>query len=355
MGVVLLTRISYNYWERSHTEVTMNRLTIIDVAKEAGLSKSTVSRVIRGGGQSVSPQTRQRVLDAIQKLGYEHNALASSLRTNKTHTVLFIIPDIVNPFWPEVARGVQDALRSEGFVMVLASSDWEQKNEVEYLKTAVKHRFDGILINPSGISPRLLQQTGIPVVLLGLNDHYPGFDSVGNDTLEGVRLALDYLYELGHRRIALINGQYHSGGHSSRLEQYLQFMKEKGLPDNPDWTVNCFYGQEYGYQATKQLLSKPVPPSAIFASNDILAIGALKAITDQGYRLPKDISLIGMDDIYPVSITTPPLTTIAKCKYEEGWQAAQLLLQRISGRSFATPRRLSFPPRLVIRESVGKP
>lgn len=333
----------------------MRGITIIDVAKEAGLSKSTVSRVIRQDYQAVRPDTQQRVLKAIHTLGYERNALASGLRTNRTHTVLCIIPDIVNPFWPEVARGVQDALRSAGFVMVLASSDWEDKSEIEFLKIASEHRFDGILINPSMVTNQHLLKMGIPTVILGLHEQYPDFDSVGNDTFEGVFLALQHLYTLGHRKIGLVSGEYRCASRSTRLEQYLQFLRNRNLMIEEQWIVRCPYGQEFGYKATLQLLHNPNPPSAIFASNDILAIGAMKAAHDLKIHIPDDISIVGMDDIYAASITTPPLTTIAKCKYEEGWQAALFLLERIRGKAIVQPRKLSFPPRLILRNSTAIP
>jgi LacI family transcriptional regulator len=160
---------------------------------------------------------------------------------------------------------------------------------------------------------------------------------------------------LGHRKIAIINGQYHSGVHSARLERYLQFFKAKNLPVKEEWMISCFYNQENGYDAALGLFGSKEPPTAIFAANDILAIGALQALTDKGIAVPEAVSLIGMDDIYPASITTPPLTTVAKCKYEEGWEAAQFLIQRINGKKDTTSRRLTFPPRLIIRKSTAPP
>jgi len=328
------------------------KTTIIDVAKEAGVSKSTVSRVIRGDITSVREDTRKRVQEAIRKTGYKQNALASGLRTKRTHTVLLMIPDIVNPFWPEVARGVQDALRKEGYAVVLANSDWDGTIETDFLHRARTHCFDGIVINPARVTDQQLLQIGIPTVILGLHEDFPSFDSVGNDTLAGVRLAMQHLYDLGHRKIGLISGQYASRGRSARLKQYLSFLSDQNLIIEENDIVHCPYGQHHGYEAAKRLINQNHPPSAIFASNDILAIGALQALHAAGVRVPQDLSLIGMDDIYPASVTTPPLTTIAKFKYEEGREAARMLIDRIDRQTSKHPKTITFAPQLIIRGST---
>ncbi|NOZ29965.1 MAG: LacI family transcriptional regulator [Chloroflexi bacterium] len=331
------------------------RPTILDVARLAGVSKTTVSRVVNGDDRWVRPEVRRRVRQAIAELGYERNALAGGLRTGRTHTILLVLPDITNPFWPEVARGVQDALDAQGYATVLANSDWEERREREFLSMAVRNRFAGIIINPARISNDDLVASGIPTVVLGLGGKYPDLDMVGNDSFSGTALALQHLLDLGHERIGLINGVSRRSGGSSRLESYRQFFQERGLPVSEEWVVTCPYGQEFGYQSMKRLLRLDEPPTAVLAANDVLAIGALRAVQEEGLHVPDDISIVGMDDIYAVSVTTPPLTTVAKQKHALGWQAATFLLERMRHEAPEEPRRYRFPCYLVQRGSTAPP
>jgi DNA-binding LacI/PurR family transcriptional regulator len=331
------------------------RPTIIDVARVAGVSKTTVSRVLGGEESLVREETRQRVLDAVQQLGYERNVVASSLRTDRTQTIALIIPDIANPFWPEVARGVQDTLEDKKYAVVLANSDWEVRREREFLAMARRNRFDGIIINPARISGDELAASGIPAVVLGLDAGYPGFDVLGNDSYAGTALALGHLVELGHRRIGLLSGLSRGSSRPSRLAAYTDFCQAHDMPIDNCLIVTCPYEQESGCQGMEQLLNLTVPPTAVLAANDILAIGALQAAHNAGLRVPDDVSLVGMDDIYAVSVTRPPLTTVAKQKYELGQQAATFLFERIEGRAPDAPRRHAFPCRLVVRSSTAPP
>jgi len=332
----------------------MAKVTIIDVAKHAGVSKSTVSRVIRGEYQTVKPATRDRVIQSINELGYEKNAIAGSLRTNETKMIMLIIPDIVNAFWPEVSRGVQDALEINGYTMVLSCSDWERNKEQRLLMQARNGLFDGIIINPASISEKELKDCHIPSVILGYHEFFPEFDMVGNDTSKGTDLILNHLYELGHRQIGFICGVSMRSTSNRRVKSYLSFMKKKKIDVEKQYIVQCHYGQENGYEAMKQLLKLKIPPTAVYAGNDIMAVGALKAAKDMGIKVPTDCSLAGMDDIYPASITSPTLTTVAKEKYKVGWQAAVFLLDRIRSKEEILPRQLLFPPTLVKRESTSK-
>ncbi|MFQ5856494.1 MAG: LacI family DNA-binding transcriptional regulator [Anaerolineae bacterium] len=329
------------------------RPTIIDVAKRAGVSKTTVSRVISGDGSSVREATRRRVEAAIEELGYERNAVAGSLRTDCTYIVALVIPDITNPFWPEVARGVQDVLESEGYAVVLANSDWDARREHEFLAMARRNRFDGIIISPVAVTNDELVAGNIPAVILGLGTDYPDVDMVANDSYAGTTLALEHLFSLGHRRIGLISGLSRRTSRSSRLTSYLDFLQQHDLPEQDELIVKCPYGQEFGHQSMKELLSLDRPPTAVMASNDILAIGALQAIHEAGLQVPQDVAIVGMDDIYAASVTAPPLTTVAKRKYEQGWRAGTFLLERIEGKAPETPRRHTSPCRLRIRGSTA--
>ncbi|MEA3308427.1 MAG: LacI family DNA-binding transcriptional regulator [Chloroflexota bacterium] len=331
------------------------RPTIIDVARVAGVSKTTVSRVVGCKDAPVRTETRQKVLRAIEQLGYERNALAGGLRTDRTYTIALFLPDIANPFWPEVARGIQDVLEGEGYAVVLANSDWDAKREHKFLAMSRRNRFDGLIINPVSVTNAELVANGIPAIILSLDTDYPDFDVVGSDSYGGTTLALEHLVGLGHRRVGLISGLSRGSRQPSRLTSYVDFLQQHHIPVENELIVKCPYGQEHGWRSMKQLLDLDDPPTAIFAANDILAIGALQAIRDAGLRVPQDISLVGMDDIYAVSVTTPSLTTVAKEKYELGCQAATFLLERIREAAPERFRRHALPCRLIQRTSSAPP
>ena len=329
--------------------------TIIDVARKAGVSKSTVSRAISGDGFSVAEETRRRIEAAIEALDYKHNAVASSMRTNRTNTVMLAIPDITNPFWPDVARGVQDVMDREGYAVVFANSDWRGDRENRFLQMAHRNRFDGVLINPIQVSNAELRATGIPTVLIGSRGDYPDFDTVGSDSYGATRLALEHLASLGHRRIALIRGKRTNRPGHSRLTGYLDFLEEQGFPRDDDLVVEVPFDQQGGFQAMTQFLALSLPPTAVFAANDILAIGALQAAHQAGYNVPQDLSIVGLDDIFATATTVPPLTTVTKPKYQIGQKAAESLLAHIQKQQTETPRRHIFSCQLQLRGSTAPP
>jgi DNA-binding LacI/PurR family transcriptional regulator len=329
--------------------------TIIDVASEAGVSKSTVSRVLRGDGSSVREETRAKVWAAVKRLGYEHNAVASSLRTNRTYTVMLAIPDITNPFWPEVARGLQDAVEEHGYAVVLSNSDWDVERERRFLRLAGRNRFDAIAINPTGVSNTELLATRIPTVILGVRGDCPDFDMVGSDSYGGTIQALNHLYSLGHRRIAMIRGQHRGERGRARLAAYDEFLSAHDLAHDPSLLVATSFDLQGGAMAMQMLLALASPPTAVLAANDILAIGAMQAAHQMGLNIPADLSIVGMDDIYPAATTNPPLTTLAKAKYEIGRQAARFLLDRIEGKAPDVPRRQVIACRLIERNSTAPP
>ncbi len=336
----------------SHFKTTA-RPTIIDVAEAAGVSKSTVSRVLQGDAASVKPDTRRAVTRAIRKLGYEHNAIASMLRTARTFMVMLITPDIANPFWSEVARGLQDTLERPGYSVVVGNGDQDSERENAFLKTARRNRFDGIAINPTKIHRRTLLATGIPTVILGIRDGFAGLDMVGSDSFQGAFEALTYLYQMGHRRIGFIDGRYVTEQGRARAQAYAEFLKQHNLEPDPSLKVEVPFDRAGGQRGMRVLLSLAHRPTAVFASNDILALAAMQTAQEAGLNVPRDLSIIGMDDIYPTAMTMPGLTTMAKQKYETGCQAARLLLERIEGTALREARRCALPCQLVERGSVA--
>ncbi len=332
-----------------------NRPTIIDVAERAGVSKSTVSRVLQGAGQRVSPETQAAVWDAIHALGYERNAVASSLRTERTFMMMLMTPDITNPFWPEVARGLQDTVEPAQYSVVLANSDWDVAREKQFLQTLRRNRFDALVINPTAVSNQDLLDLHTPTVVLGVGNEFPDFDVVGSDSRHGALEALNYLYILGHRRIACIWGQHRAGWAQTRLNGYLDFLRQHALPHDECLVIEAPFDLAGGHWAMRLLLALPERPTAVFAANDILAIGALRAACEAGLTIPGELSIIGMDDIYAAAMTTPPLTTMAKSKYETGRWAAQYVLERLNGQAPPAGRRRALPCQLVVRGTTAPP
>ncbi len=331
------------------------RPTIKDVARLAGVSKTTVARVVSGERDRVRDTTRDRVLRAVEMLAYERNAVASSLRTDQTFIVALSIPDIMNPFWPEVARGVQDTFEARGYTVALLNSDWDAHREAVHLQTVRRNRFDGLVLNPIRITNAELCALKTPTVLLGSGGDFPDFDSVGSDSAGAVLTALEHLIALGHRRIGLIAGISQRRVSDTRYDGYLEMHRRHALPLDTTLIVRCPYSQGEGAAAMRRLLALERSPTAVLAGNDLLAIGALRAAQQAGLRVPEDLSIIGIDDIAASSTTSPPLTTVAKPKYEIGAQAASLLLDRICARTNAPPRHLALQGQLQARETTAPP
>ncbi len=328
--------------------------TIVDVARLAGVSTATVGRVVNGQDDIVREKTRQRVLDAIGQLGYERNSVAGSLRTDRTCMIALSIPDITNPFWPEVARGVQDTLEAHDYTVVTVNSDWDAGREQRYLKMVRRNRFDGLIINPTDANLTDFHSMGIPIVILGSEEGYPNYDSVGSATTQAVQEALEHLYGLGHRRIGLIAGRSRRRRSTNRYHPYVTFLAKKQLRLDESLIVHSEFSLQAGASAMRELLSLREPPTAVFAANDIIAIGAMQTAQAMGWRLPEQISIIGMDNIYAAATTSPPLTTIAKPKYEIGVRAADMLLARLGGDD-SPARHIQLACTLIERGSTAAP
>jgi LacI family transcriptional regulator len=331
------------------------RPTLQDVARVANVSRATAARVVNGDNDIVRPQTRDRVMEVVRQLGYERHAIAGSLRSERTHMIALSIPDITNPFWPEVARGVQDTVGKAGFTVVLMNNDWNPGLEQEHLRRMRQKQFDGLIINPTATLNEDLLSLSTPIVLLASGEAYPDFDTVSSDSAQAGQLAIEHLIGLGHRRIGLIAGPSRRRKSHTHHDTYVSQHHAHGLPVNESLIVTTTFTQEGGYTAMLQLLALPDRPTAVFAVNDIIALGALQAAHAAGLRVPEQISIIGMDDIFAAATTFPPLTTIAKPKYEIGATAAKYLLDRIDGKAPFEVRHHLLPSVLEARRSTMPP
>ncbi|MDQ7850245.1 MAG: LacI family DNA-binding transcriptional regulator [Armatimonadota bacterium] len=331
--------------------------TIRDVALHAGVSVATVSRVINDSPHKVHPVTRRRVLRAVAHLGYYPNAVAQGLRRGTTRTIALIVPDISNPFFPAVARGVEDVARRHGYALVLGNTDGDAARERAYLEILRKRWVDGVLFaSASGDARplRMLRAGGVPAVLIAREATDGEIDTVLVDSFAGMRLATAHLLRLGHRRIAYIGGPRGLPVARERLRGYRQALRDQGICPDPRLVVAGDFRVEGGRTAVRRLLARRSTFTALAAANDLMAIGAMEALRAAGRRIPDDVAVVGFDDIPFAAFVDPPLTTVAQPTYRLGALAMERLLALMRGEAGA-PRRMVLKPQLVVRRSCGGP
>jgi LacI family transcriptional regulator len=332
------------------------RITIEDVAREAGVSRQTVSRAINNKAE-ISFDTLNRVLEAVDKLGYRPSRMAQGLVTQQTHTVGLIVSDITNPFFPEVARGVLDAAQLKGYNVFLCNTDGNLQHELRILQSLADHAVDGIIIYPSYDSDdnlkSFLEQYQRPLVLVNHFFKHPGVSNVLVDNQGGAKLAVDYLVSQGHTAIGMLAGVLNPGrDRIRRIQGFRQALNDHDLPVVEEWIVPSLDPTfERGYEAGRYLLSQHPQVTAIFAYNDLLALGAIRACHELGRRIPADCAIIGFDDIRWAATATPSLTSIGVNKHDLGEQAITRLLAMLDN------PEATFPPiyidvELVLRESA---
>jgi LacI family transcriptional regulator len=334
---------------------SIRRPTQNDVAKRAGVSQATVSLVLNKVSNSNIPEeTRLRVLKAIDELAYRPNTLASSLRLGKTQTLGLILPDSANPFFAEVSRSIESAAFEQNYNLILCNTEGDIERELLYVDVLCNRQVDGIIFVAVGDQADSLQRVlskNIPVVMIDRD--LPGMevDAVLTDNRLGGYQATQHLIDLGHRRIGCIAGSSSVTPSASRGEGYQAALAEHNLPADDSLFRRGDFHPYSGWSAARMMLALPEPPTAIFACNDLMAIGALRAITEVGLQVPADVSLVGFDNIELATYTNPPLTTVAQPIHETGQTAINFLLERIRepGLNF---RRAILPTGLIIRDST---
>ena len=333
------------------------RVRIQDVAREAQVSVSAVSKVLRDA-YGVSPEMRAKVTAAISKLGYRPHAGARAMR-GSSYTVGVMLVELTSPFQPEVVNGITDELEPGPFQAILVSGGGSvpgrQQRSIEAL---VDRQVDGLILIAPWTSAPWLEELGasMPTVAIARHGGAASYDTIVNDDYEGARLMVDYLVGLGHKRIVhtsqpmgdLVRPSVLS--HTPRCDGYVQAMKRHGL--EPDVIVTA-YSEQGGYQAAVEALARPVPPTAIFAGADIAALGVIRAAEERGLRVPEDLTVTGYDNIHTSSIGRISLTTVDQSAHLTGSMSARLLLERISGR--ARPVHYVVAPRLVVRGTSAAP
>ncbi|MCR4402338.1 MAG: LacI family transcriptional regulator [Firmicutes bacterium] len=328
--------------------------TIKDVAMRAGVSPSTVSRAL-ANSSNVKPETRDRILRAVKELNYTPNALARSLRSRRSKTFGVMIPDIANPFFAELVKAIEASARKYGYNVVLCNSENDKRREIAYLALMREKQVDGLIFTTAGDLAEAInsfqKDSRIPVVLVDREIEGLTADTVVSDGRAGAIDAVRFLIAQGHSKIGCLRGPTHLPTSKHRAEGFVTAMNDSGLEVVPGWVLNCDFSLESGFEAGMRLAKMSGLPSAVFAVNDLAAIGFMQALESSGIKVPDDISVVGFDDVPLSRLVKPKLTTVAQPVRRMGEVAVKLLLQRISGRGRQV-KRVVLPTELIIRESV---
>lgn len=328
-------------------------VTIREVAESAGVSYATVSHVINNT-RLVSQETRERVVAAMDALNYRPNALARSLRQGKTNTLGLVLPDSANPFFAEISRSIEDEAFKKGYSVFLCNTELDTQRELFYVDVLSKKQVDGIIFVAAGDqadSLDFLLRRNMPVVMIDRDVPNVEVDAVLTDHQLGGFLATRHLLDLGHNRIACIAGPSSITPSAERITGYRNALEEAGIPYDENLIIRGDYHAQSGMEITHSVLKMNPRPTAIFALNDLMALGALRAAAEVDCSVPDDLAVVGYDDLEIARFTNPPLTTISQPKKAIGAQAINLLVDRISNKS-RPPSRLVLPPELVVRRST---
>lgn len=330
-----------------------SRVTIRDVAAHVGVSYQTISRVINNSDR-VSPKTRAKVQAAIEELGYQPNRLARSLVTQKTRTIGLVVADITNPFFFEVARGVQDEALEQDYNVFVCNTDDNPKGERDILSLLASQEVDGVILSTASSSDEELLsfvKNYKPLVVINREINHPKTSLVNVDIFEGAKMAIEHLLGRGHTKIGILSHQGHDPVQVRRVKGYRQTLLAHGITPKEDWLVLTTPNLVGGYEATQELLKEHPEITAIFAYNDLMAIGALRGCHDMDVRVPEDCAIMGFDDIKFSAMTNPSLSTIRYNKYAIGQKAMSRLLEMLEEPNATFPP-IHFNVNLVIREST---
>jgi LacI family transcriptional regulator len=344
-------------------------VTVLDVAREAGVSKATAARVLGSYG-TASPRVREKVLAAAQELGYQANELARSMTTGRSGTIGVVVGDIENPYFGQAVRGISEVARAAEFEVILANSGEDVKKEQAAVQVLLGKRVDGLIVTPAHISEtqhlQKVQRSGRPLVLLDRTVPNLDVDAVVTDDRVAASAATRMLIEAGHRRIAYISATIaddpiYRGPHQiclstvmDRIEGFLEATADAGIDRSEQYIRLGATKLGASRRIIADLFSLPHRPTAILASDSVVALEVFKATRALGMSIPDDISLIAFHDADWTSVTSPPITVISQPVYDLGMQSAQILVKRISG-STEAPRRVVLATTLIERQSIGAP
>lgn len=324
------------------------------VARRAAVSEATVSYVVNNGPRPVAPETRARVLQAIEELGYHPSDVARSLRKQRTSTIGLIVPDTANPFYGEIARIIENVGYANGYTVILCNSNLDAEREASYVNLLRTRRVEGAVIIPT-TAESVAALRAAEICTIVLEYEIEGAYCLVADDYEGGRLVTRYLLDLGHRRIACITRAGDKTSSQKRVEGYRDVLRATGVPIEADLILETEPEIAAGEAAAFRLLEHAEPPTAIFAHNDTMAIGVMSALRKRGLRVPEDVSVVGFDDIVQAAYVNPSLTTVAHPKQRMGEQAAYLLIDLLRGQHVPLPYTAVLDVSLIERESSGPP
>lgn len=330
-------------------------ITIKDIAKKAGVSITTVSKVINNKDESISDETRNRVKDIIKELNYQPNALARGLITKKTKTIALVLPDITNPFFPDVARGVEDYSNKHGYNVFLCNTDDNYKKENDYINLLKEKRVDGIIFssaNSGSDKTKFIHKIDIPLVAIDRAYNENECFGIFTDNLTGGYIAAKHLIDLNHKKIACITGPKEIRNSIERVNGYKKAIIEAGIELDESLIAYSDFKIDGGYKAGIELM-KNKDITAIFACNDLMACGVYEAAYDMGLRIPDDISVVGFDDVQIIKALNPKLTTIKQPIYKIGQEAAKMLIKLIENKKI-NENIINLDVELVTRGSTRK-
>ncbi|KIL42220.1 LacI family transcriptional regulator [Gordoniibacillus kamchatkensis] len=336
-------------------------VTIVDVAKRAGVSPSTVSRVISGHPR-ISPATVNKVKEIMADMGYHPNVMAKSLVSKTTSTIGIVLPRpaeelFQNMFFPEVIRGIVTHSSRTSYDLLMATGVTEREELEAVIRLVKGRRVDGLLLLHSRKRDPLvnfLREEHFPFVLVGRSEEHADILSVDNDNVQASYDATRHLISQGHRRIGFVSGPPNLVVSMDRLAGYRQALAEAGLASSPEWIVEGEFLQESGYQAMSFFMSLPERPTAIVVIDDLVGFGVLRGLTELGFKVPQDLGIIGFNNTPMAELATPPLSSVDIGIYQIGYTASQMLIRRIKGEKTMQPRAV-IPHRLVVRESSLPP
>ena len=335
------------------------RVTLRDVARVAGVHPGTASRALGEETRAlVNEETARRVLEAAEQLGYRPNPIARGLKTNRSYTIGVLIPDLTNPLFPPILRGIEDRLEESGYTPLMANTDNDPERERIDWHAMRARQVDGIVAATARRDRGLLDElvdSGVPVVLVNRRSPEGGVPSATADDRRGIRLAVEHLAELGHTRIAHIAGPLELSTGLDRHEGFHEAMSELGLEVDPELVVvTRAFTEAEGAKACAELLDRGAGPTAIAAANDLIALGCYDVFAERGISCPDEISVVGFNDMPFADRFQPPLTTIRIPHYEIGMAAAELMLEILLNGE-APPRDIRLEPSLVVRSSAAAP
>jgi len=330
--------------------------TMKDVAVRARVSTATVSRALMNP-EKVSQATRNRVEQAAIDVGYLPGSLNRNLKRNESRTILVIVPDICDPFFSEIIRGIEVTAAEQGYLVLIGDCAHQNQQEKTFIDLIITKQIDGMLLLGSRLpfDASKEEQRNLPPMVMA-NEFAPELElpTVHIDNLTAAFNAVNYLHELGHQRIACIAGPEEMPLCHYRLQGYVQALRRSGMTVDPHYISRGDFTFEAGASALEQLLSLPQPPTAIFCHSDVMALGAMSMAKRRGYRIPDDISIIGFDNIALAEFCDPPLTTVAQPRFDIGREAMLLLLSQLNGHTVSSGSRL-LDCELVLRGTTRAP